>query len=247
MFPVLYHAHNIRNLEDLAFWLDLAEKWGDPVLELGCGTGRVLLSLANAGYTVYGLDSDFAMLEFLRTQMPFHLAARVNLIQGDMSDFSLATQFPLIILPCNTYSTLSQATRTAALVRIRQHLLPGGVFAMSMPNPSLLKRLPQHAEPEIEESFTHPLDGEPVQVSSAWHKTNTQVEITWIYDHLLANGEMERTVYQVTQQIIPLKEIEEEHRNAGLIITAMYGDFDGSPFSSHSTYLILTAQKEENP
>lgn len=237
----------MRNLEDLTFWVSLAGKWGDPVLELGCGTGRVLLSLANAGYTVYGLDSDSAMLEFLRTRTPSHLAARVNLIQGDMSEFSLGIQFPLIILPCNTYSTLSQATRIAALARIRQHLLPGGVFAMSMPNPSLLKRLPKHAEPEIEDSFPHPLDGEPVQVSSAWRKTNAQLEITWIYDHLLAHGEVERTTYQVTQQIIPFKEIEQELSNAGLKITAMYGDFDSSSFSNDSTHLILIAQKGENP
>lgn len=247
MFPLLYHAHNQRNLEDLPFWLDLAEKWGDPVLELGCGTGRILLPLANAGHLVYGLDSDPDMLEFLRIHTPSHLAPQIKLIQGDMADFSLDAKFPLIILPCNTYSTLPQTTRIALMDHIRQHLLPGGAFAVSMPNPSLLKRLPKLAEPEIEDTFPHPLDGEPVQVSSAWQKTNTWVEITWIYDHLLVNGEVERTVYQVTQQIIPLKEIEREYRNAGLQIITMYGDFDGSAFSSDSTYLILIAQKQECP
>ena len=50
MLPSVYHAHHNRHLEDLPFWLDLAAQTGDPLLELGCGTGRVLIPLAQAGY-----------------------------------------------------------------------------------------------------------------------------------------------------------------------------------------------------
>ena len=58
MFPQLYHAHHNRSLEDLPFWLELAAQAGDPILELGCGTGRVLIPLAQAGYHTIGLDND---------------------------------------------------------------------------------------------------------------------------------------------------------------------------------------------
>ncbi len=246
MLPSLYHAHNSRDPEDLPFWLDLAEKSGDPILELGCGTGRVLIPLAEAGHQIYGLDSDPAMLDYLREHTPPYLASKVTLIQGDMADFKLGIEFSLIILPCNTYTTLPSSTRLAALTLVREHLLPNGLFAMSMPNPSLLRRLPKQAKPEIEDSFPHPLDGNPVQVSSAWRKVNQMVEITWIYDHLLKNGGVERLIYQVTQYIIPLREIQMECHKAGLQITAMFGEFNRSSFSSDSTYLILIAQKGES-
>ena len=62
MLPLLYHAHHNRYKEDLPFWLELAARHGDPVLELGCGSGRVLLALAQDGYQVYGLDNDPGML-----------------------------------------------------------------------------------------------------------------------------------------------------------------------------------------
>ncbi len=74
------------------------------------------------------------------------------------------------------------------LDRVSVHLNTNGVFSASMPNPEYLKRLPKNAEPEIEETFPHPLDGEPVQVSSAWTRTQNRVIITWFYDHLLPDG-----------------------------------------------------------
>ena len=58
MLARLYHAHHSRNLEDLPFWQELARQQGSPILELGCGSGRVLLPLARAGYNVVGLERE---------------------------------------------------------------------------------------------------------------------------------------------------------------------------------------------
>ena len=66
MFPTLYHAHHGQYQEDLPFWLKLANQQGGPVLELGCGTGRVLLPLARGGFQTVGLDNDLEMLRFLQ-------------------------------------------------------------------------------------------------------------------------------------------------------------------------------------
>jgi SAM-dependent methyltransferase len=243
LFPQLYHAHNSRNPEDLPFWQRLAEGMGDPILELGCGTGRVLLPLADEGHSVYGIDNDPEMLRFLISHTPKQLNSKIHIFQSDLSQFSLGIRFPLIILPCNTYSTLTSETRKKALMCVSQHLEPYGVFAVSMPNPHFLKRLPRRAEPDIEEIFPHPMDGEPIQVSSAWTRTKQQVVITWIYDHLLANGEVDRLTYKVHQFIIPEEEIEHEFQKSGLQIKVKFGDFDHSAFTRDSTYLILIAQK----
>ncbi len=58
LFPLFYHAQHQNYLEDLPFWLGLAATQGSPILELGCGSGRVLLPLALAGHRVLGIDND---------------------------------------------------------------------------------------------------------------------------------------------------------------------------------------------
>jgi SAM-dependent methyltransferase len=246
LFPLLYHAHNSRNPEDLPFWLSLAKSAGDPVLELGCGTGRVLLPLARAGRWVCGVDNDPEMLKFLKEHTPAQLNPLIHIFQADISSFSLGIQFSLIILPCNTYSILSAEARLATLKCVHQHLQPDGAFALSIPNPILLKRLPRYAEPEIEEIIPHPVDEEPVEVSSSWARHKRQFVVTWIYDHLLANGEVERLTYKVNQFIIPVEDIDQEFHSAGMQITERFGDFDRSAFTHNSPNLILVAQKAKD-
>lgn len=242
-FPALYHTHNSLEADDIQFWLDLAGRQGSPILELGCGTGRVLLPLAQAGHRVIGLEIDPAMLAYLRSRLPLNLKSKVDVLQGDLQAFHLGLTFPLIVLPCNTYTTLPAGQRRRALERLALHLGPEGVFAASLPNPAFLKRLPRHADPDIEITFPHPLDGEPVQVSSAWVRTVHQVILTWIYDHLSPDGTVDRLSFQVTQNILSVEEIMDELHSAGLRVRQLYGDFDGSRFSNDSLYLIFIAEK----
>ena len=105
----LYHAHHSQYLEDIGFWRAIAAQQNGQVLELGCGTGRVLLALAKSGSQIVGLDCDAEMLAFLRHQSAPQAGVQANVFQADMSAFHLASQFQLILLPCNTYSTLTAA------------------------------------------------------------------------------------------------------------------------------------------
>jgi len=244
MFAQLYHAHHSRHNEDLPFWLKLASRQHGPILELGCGTGRVLISLARAGYPAYGLDHDAGMLTLLQLQACSDPAARCLIFQADMAAFHLARSFSLILLPCNTLSTLPASTRHAALTHIRQHLSPNGLFAASLPNPAILSRLPRRVDPEIEELFPHPVDGEPVQVSSTWQRSAGHFAISWHYDHLLPEGHVERFTTQVCHTLLPVEGYLDEFRQAGLRIETLYGDFDQSPYSENSPNLILLAQAE---
>jgi SAM-dependent methyltransferase len=241
MLARLYHAHHARHLEDLPFWLELARQQGGPVLELGCGSGRILLPLARDGYTSVGLERDPDKLSTLREAMEPELADRVELIRGDMAAFALGQRFPLIILPCNTISTLSAAQRQATLACIHRHLQPEGLFAASLPNPALMKELPLHSEAEIEESFSHPLDGEPVQVSSAWERRGQSLTIYWHYDHLLPDGRVERVSTQVSHTLAHVDAYLAELEAAGLSLVECFGDFDRSTYSPQAPYLILLA------
>ena len=242
MLAQLYHIHHSRHDEDLPFWLNLAARQKGPILELGCGTGRVLIALARAGYTAYGLDSDTGMLAVLQQQIDLGLAVHCHFFQADMAAFHLAQPFPLILLPCNTLSALPAETRRAALERIRGHLSPGGLFAASLPNPAQLGRMPRRAEAEIEEVFPHPVDGEPVQVSSNWQRSTGQITISWHYDHLLPDGRVERFTARICHTLMPVQSYINEITDAGLRIDALYGDFDQSGYEEDSPSLIILAR-----
>lgn len=243
MFPLLYHTHHNLHREDIPFWLRLAEGSPDPALELGCGSGRVLAALDQAGKQVFGLDLDIGMLKVLGEILPATSAGRNRVFQADFTAFHLAARFGLILLPCNTYSTLSSIERARLLRCVIAHLNPGGVFATSLPNPALLRSLPRRADPEIEEIFPHPLDHEPVQVSSEWRRDQMSLTLQWHYDHLLPDGRVERVTARVIHHLTTVEVYQKEIESAGFADLKMVGDFDGSIYTASSPGLILLASK----
>jgi SAM-dependent methyltransferase len=242
MLPELYHAHHSQHLEDLPFWLALAAQAGDPVLELGCGTGRVLLPLIDAGFHTIGIDHDMAMLKFLRARVREN-TPNPWIFASDITRFNLSVQVPLIILPCNTFSILRKNERLACLRCVKKQLKPGGSFAVSIPNPDNLLRLPAHSEPELEDEFIHPQTGNPVQVSSSWRRTKQTFQVTWIYDQLFPDGRQERVTTETIHQLLPANDYLDEIREVGLEVLVVYGDFDRSGYQGDSPYLICVAKK----
>lgn len=236
----LYHAHHQLHMEDLPYWQRLAEQQGSPVLELGCGTGRITIPLAQHGYQMYGIDHDPDMLAVLRSQANPQMELMIQL--GDLCQFEVTQRFPLIMLPCNTYSSLSKPQRAAALLHISRHLSPQGMFAFSMPNPILLESLNGESEPELEETFTHPDSGNPVQVSSAWKREAESLTVTWIYDHLLPGGGVERLVSRIEHLLLSIDMLKRELRLAGFAFDLL-GDFDDSPFEPGSDFLVVEAYR----
>ncbi len=244
--PLLYHTHHSLEAEDIPFWLAQSRQFPGPILELGCGTGRVLLPLAETGARIVGVDKDAAMLAYLRANIPAARTAQINLIRGDFRHFCLTSRFALILLPCNTFSTLPIADRQIALNRVRLHAQPGAYFVVSMPNPYLLEELPPIGEPEVEITFPHPLSGNTVQVVSEWQRRENGVEFQWHYDQIFPDGRTERqslTAYHLHQEI---DQIYAAFKKSGLFIAASYGDYKSRPFDpDESTDLILVAHTKE--
>jgi len=249
LLPLLYHAHNSLCLDDIPFWLKLAERYGSPILELGCGTGRVLLPLAQAGYRLYGVDNDPDMLCFLDSQIPAGLEPAPTIIRADMTRLvdrlSEIAGFALVISPCNTLSLLTPAERKATLAGAHCLLRPGGCLALSLPNPQELVHLPQVSPPELEEVFTHPISGHPVQVSSSWRRTSQAFFVRWDYDHLLPDGQVERTSVKLSHSLAPAQTYLAELTSTGFTRIETYGDFDESPYESDSPDLLLVAFNPE--
>lgn len=240
MLPLLYHTHHNAYPEDLPFWLDLAQQYGGPVLELGCGTGRVTLPLAQAGLDVIGIDYDREMLAFLQRSIG-SAASRITIFQANMASFHLARKFPLILLPCNTLSSLDELDRKGVFERVAAHLSPEGVFAASLPNPVLLADMPATGPEEVEDEFLHPLTGNPIQVSSTWQRTKKYFKLTWHYDLLLPDGSVERNSIQTRHTLHSLDAYTTELEQAGLSLLASWGDFDRSVYNDDAPSLILMA------
>ena len=243
MLPLLYHAHHRHYQEDIPFWLGLSAQAGSPVLELGCGTGRVLIRLAQAGFHAVGIDKDLPMLNFLQALLESDAQHAPALIAADITRFGMKEKFPLVILPCNTFSTMNPNERISCLGSTSGCLCRAGLFAVSLPNPSIFHSLPDHSEAELEDEFLHPITGNPVQVSSAWQRTKYTFEVRWIYDHLLPNGEVEHVVVKTVHYKEELGAYLDEIQHAGLSVIETYGDFDRSEYTGDSPELIILATK----
>ncbi|HYH57588.1 MAG TPA: class I SAM-dependent methyltransferase [Thermoleophilaceae bacterium] len=120
---------------DLDLWRELAQDAGGPVLDLGCGTGRVALHLARAGVEVTGIDSDPALVAALRTRAREE-ALRIEAVAGDVRSFELDRRFALAISPMQVVQLLGgRAGRLRTLTAVRRHLEPGAVFAAALADP----------------------------------------------------------------------------------------------------------------
>jgi ubiquinone/menaquinone biosynthesis C-methylase UbiE len=123
---------------DAAFYRALARQTGGPVLELGCGTGRVLIPIADDGIECVGVDSSPEMLAVLRAKRP---PANLSLVEGRMERFDLGDRrFRLITAPFRAFSHLLDVdAQLAGLACIRRHLVPGGLFAFDLFDPKLAR------------------------------------------------------------------------------------------------------------
>ncbi|MCA1444787.1 class I SAM-dependent methyltransferase [Ensifer sp. IC4062] len=124
---------------DVEFYLESARRFGGPILELGTGTGRVLIPLAREGHEVVGLDLSRPMLNLAAAKLREHpeLTNRVRLVEGDMTRFSLEQRFALALVPARSFQhVVTPEGQRMALSCIRQHLIPGGHLILDLFDPN---------------------------------------------------------------------------------------------------------------
>jgi SAM-dependent methyltransferase len=126
---------------DVEWYRRKALESGGPVLELGAGTGRITIPIAEAGVRVSALDADAGMLDRLRQKiaaLPGEARSRVAVHQGDMRAFALDEQYALVIIPFRAFlHNITRDDQLATLRRVHAHLRPGGEVALNMFHPSL--------------------------------------------------------------------------------------------------------------
>ena len=242
-----------RNRPDVGFFVDEAVKSEGPVLEVGCGTGRVLIPTARAGVEITGVDSSDKMLDHCRASLvsePEDIRSRVTLFQADMRDFNLGREFRLITLPFRPFQHLvTVEEQLECLQTLRRHLAVGGRLILDLFNPSIpaLAKDDLGVESDPEEEFAT-ADGRRVIrkhkiVDRDLFKQIVYAELIYYVTH--PDGHEERLVHAFPMRYLFRFEAEHLLWRAGFQVDAVYGDYERSDFGSkYPGELILVASKQ---
>lgn len=256
-FGVLYDAVPLyAGRPDVPFYLEeaaRAARAGRPakVLELGCGTGRILLPLARAGHAVTGLDLSPAMLAQCRAKVAAEPAAvhhRVTLHQADMRDFTVSPPAPggfaIALAPFRVLQHLaSPSEQIACFQAVRRHLAPGGGLVFDVFNPNY-RLMTQDRSQEAEDTAELQLpDGRYLRravrvIRVSWVKQLSEGELIY---YLRTGGSTQRIVQAISMRWYTPFELQHLLERAGFRVEALYGNFDRSPLTDESPEIIVVA------
>ncbi|MCG5243037.1 class I SAM-dependent methyltransferase [Azospirillum doebereinerae] len=236
-------------LGDVAFYAEQARAAGGPVLEIGCGTGRLTIPLARAGVDIHAVDVSEAMLGQLRAKLaaePPEVRARVHVLRQDAAALELpGVTARLAILPFNLLMLLPDREEALRVVEAAaRHLAPGGAFALDVMNPATL---PWEADPAPVPSRPrlNPRSGNPYirhAQASAVDSRKVQRLAGW-YDELLPDGGLRTTRFAFDWRMVDRAELEGLLRDAGLTLDGLAGDFDGAAWTPDSRRIVATGHR----
>ncbi len=240
--------------EDIPFYVEEARRAEPPVLELACGTGRVLIPVAQAGVRVVGLDASPAMVQECRhkvAELPEEVQARITLVEADMRDFAFDERFGLVYCPFRAFLHLmTTEDQIAALRNIHAHLRDGGRFVLNFfnPNPAHIAEGASRGRglAKIGKEFIHPESGNRIiEWSTLGHDPVEQrVEMYFIHDEVDASGQLlHRTYKPMRLRWIYRYEFEHLLARCGFELDALYGGFDRRPFTDVHHELIWVARR----
>lgn len=229
---------------DIPLYQDFARRTGGPILELACGSGRLMAPLLELGERVVGLDSSGPMLERARQMLGrAGLLGRAALLQADVRGFELDERFQLAIYGLDSFGLLQDVEdQLAALRRIRHHLAPGGLLILDLSNGN-----GRGAEPTDELVLQYegadPRTGLPL---SKWTARSTdhgeQVDhYTYFYDEVGEDRVVRRSTVRLDLRYFGRFELELLLRQADLVPEAFYGAYDLTPYMAGSERLIAVA------
>lgn len=234
---------------DLLMIQQFAARCGSPILELACGTGRVLLPLAREGYQVTGIDVSPAMLELARRKVEAEdLADRVTVVEQDMRELALPGRFALAFVAVNSFMhLLNTEDQLAALDRIREHLKPGGLLLLDLFNPDLGRLLEFRGQVALEKVSVEPASGHRLMKFSTETVDLAQqtIRVTYVVERLDDEGHVQRTVFPFSMRYLFRYELELLLRYAGFEIEAIYGSYDLDDFGSESEKMIAVARRPD--
>ena len=197
---------------DLPLWEELAEATDGPVLELGCGTGRVALHLTRRGHTVVGIDSDADLIAELRERAAAE-GLTVGAEEADAAGFSLDENFGLIVAPMQLVQLLpGAASRHECLMAAAAHLAPHGVIALAIVETGMTSVPPSPLLPDVRERDGWIYSSMPLGAI----REGDSLLVERLRQTVDPDGHLEESHDAVLMQMLTAAELGEEGRSAGL-------------------------------
>ena len=222
---------------DVDFYQRLAAERGGPVLDVGCGTGRVAVALAEDGIDVVGVDLSMPMLrlaEERRASLPAEVAARLTFIHGDMETLDLGRRFPLIVAPSRVFQfLLTSDAQRAGLRALKAHLQADGRLVLDLFDPLLDLVVPGATFAPRGGELVHPTTGNRVTWEVIGRSPEPERQLItedWAARELGPAGEVLRSeTERLTLRWSTRSEMRLLFELAGLEVVAEHGDFKGGP------------------
>lgn len=234
---------------DIQLYLGFAAASRAGILDAACGTGRILVPLAEAGYRVTGVDSSPAMLAAARAKVGTGaIAKRARLVCADLRRLALRQRFDLILVGLGSFHHLAtMADQRSALAGFAEHMVPGGVLILDLVNPA--PEWLAAGDGALVHQLTAPFPD--IEGSDSLSKFvartvefETQVDRQLVlYDRTSHGGAVARTAVQMEARFLFRYETELLLAEAGLRVRNIHGGYDLESYEASSPRMIIVAEK----
>ena len=246
-YSVYYDLLYADKQDDVPFFLDAARETGGPVCELACGTGRVLLPLAQAAFDVTGIDLSQAMLDKLQAKLdkePRDVQSRVALKCADMRDYRFSQKFKLVFCASNSFlAMMTTEDQLACLRSIREYLADDGRLVLNIFAPyydKLVNRSETFVEMEKD-----PETGRDMIVTNITRRNwqNQTMSVCQYVDRIGDDGTVRRYPAEFSLSWIHHREMHLLLKCAGFEVVNVYGSYDKRPYDYVSGIQLFVAKK----
>ena len=244
-----YYDYDTKLIEDIPFYMKYAGQTGSPILELGCGTGRLLLPLAKSGYTIHGIDSSEKMIAVAKQKIEqTDLCERISITNANMIDFDLGEKsFALAIMAYRTFMyLLTQEEQIKCLSCVIQHLRPGGLLIIDVYSPVLsFLALPCEAEFKGYKEYTLPNGNRVIRKDRFIEKDflNQINRSEMLFEEYNEKGTLVQSkVVPITMRYSFRFELQLLLKNVGFEIVSLFGDYDERSYGGTGE-IIFVAKK----
>ena len=252
-----YEASDGVFAADIPYWERLVDELKPHrILELACGTGRILEPVARRGLTVdpgcriVGLDLSAPFVARARERIGAFpgLAAATTVVEGDMTAFELDDRFDLVIVGYNSLAfVVGLDPQLRCLEAIRRHLAPGGRLAIDLvvPNAAALGGWERTTGDRLTLDHADPIPGvrRLIRYEHDRYDPIRQVDQTLYHDEIyLADGEVQRRTADLTWQMVYPRELELMFRVTGFRVVSRWGDYARQPFELGSGQYLWVAE-----
>ena len=233
-----YDAENAGFDDDLYFYLSLVEE--GRVLDLGCGTGRLALPLAQHGFEIVGVDRSAAMLKRAKQRAASLGIEAIHWREAEVTELALGEQFDLVMFSYNGFFHLrTREAQRKTLRMMAAHTAPDGLMVLDLSNPLNYIRSDEAHGFVVERSFTDERGYDVIQQTlTTLDRASQMMDVTYIYDYTDENGLLRRDTVPMHFRLVTALELELLIEMEVKSPLEFFGNYDGQPYEEDSSRLI---------